>query len=268
MSAMGMYNLLRRLEMSRKQIAEHSIYQSLESIDDIRIFMEHHVFAVWDFMSLLKSLQRALTCTEIPWVPVGSPKLRRLINEIVLEEETDEVDGVAVSHYELYRRAMTEIGADTRAIDTMLEAIGRGKPFREALYASGAPVGARAFVDKTFELIASRKTHVVAAAFTFGREEPIPNMFRTLVGNLQKQHGSHLKPFITYLDRHIGLDEDHHAPMAVEMLAELCGNHSEKWEEATQAAIAALTARHGLWSTVVSEVSLARMGVPPLRAAG
>ncbi|MGY4568066.1 MULTISPECIES: DUF3050 domain-containing protein [Bradyrhizobium] len=268
MSAMEMYNLLRRLEISRKQIAEHSIYQSLEDINDIRIFMEHHVFAVWDFMSLLKSLQKALTCTEIPWIPVGSPKLRRLINEIVLEEETDEVEGDPASHYELYRQAMIEIGANTRAIDVMVEAVACGKPVSEALYHCGAPVGARAFVDKTFELISSGKTHVVAAAFTFGREEPIPNMFRTLVGSLQKQHGGRLKTFITYLDRHIGLDEDHHAPMAIQMLAELCGNDREKWEEATRAAIVALTARHSLWSTVVSEVSLARMGVPPLRAAG
>ncbi|MEH2708487.1 DUF3050 domain-containing protein [Bradyrhizobium elkanii] len=265
---MGMYHLLRRLDTSRKQIAEHSIYRNLESVDDIRIFMEHHVFAVWDFMSLLKSLQKALTCVEVPWVPVGTPRLRRLINEIVLEEETDEVEGVPVSHYELYHRAMTEIGADTRPIDTMIGAVARGMPVGEAISSCGAPVGARAFVDKTFELIASGKTHVIASAFTFGREEPIPDMFRTLVGSLQKQHGDRLKTFITYLDRHIGLDEDHHAPMAVEMLAELCGSDDEKWGEATRAAIAALTARHSLWSTVVSEVSLARMGIPKLRATG
>jgi hypothetical protein len=246
MSAMGMYNLLRRLETARAQLAEHNIYRSLEGMDDIRIFMEHHVFAVWDFMSLLKSLQRELTCVEVPWIAVGSPRLRRLINEIVLGEETDEVDGKPVSHFELYHAAMT--------------------PVSEALHTCGAPVGARAFVGRTFEIIASGKPHMIAAAFTFGREEPIPNMFRTLVGTLQKQQGKGLQTFVTYLDRHIGLDEDHHAPMAVAMLAELCGADDTKWDEAAQAAIAALTARLSLWSTVVSEVSLARMGIPRLRA--
>jgi hypothetical protein len=266
MSAMGMYNLLRRLETARAQLAEHNIYRSLEGMDDIRIFMEHHVFAVWDFMSLLKSLQRELTCVEVPWIAVGSPRLRRLINEIVLGEETDEVDGKPVSHFELYHAAMTEIGADTGPIDALVGAVRGGTPVSEALHTCGAPVGARAFVGRTFEIIASGKPHMIAAAFTFGREEPIPNMFRTLVGTLQKQQGKGLQTFVTYLDRHIGLDEDHHAPMAVAMLAELCGADDTKWDEAAQAAIAALTARLSLWSTVVSEVSLARMGIPRLRA--
>jgi hypothetical protein len=267
MTALGMYNLLRRLEPVRAQLQRHSIYESLHRAEDVCIFMEHHVFAVWDFMSLLKSLQRELTCVNVPWVAVGSPRIRRFINEIVLEEESDEIDGQAVSHFELYHAAMTEIGADTHAIDAMVTAVSRGTAVDLALRQSGGPVGAQAFVRKTFEIISSAKPHMIAAAFTFGREEPIPNMFRTLVNALSGQDKDKLRSLIKYLDRHIALDEDQHTPKAVEMLAELCGEDSTRWEEATQAALTALSARLGLWSCAASEISLAHMGMPRRLAA-
>jgi hypothetical protein len=260
---MAMYRLLRRLEPARTQLANHDVYASLRTIEDIRVFMEHHVFAVWDFMSLLKSLQRRLTCVEVPWVATGSPRLRRLINEIVLEEESDAIDGTPASHFELYLAAMKSAGADTGAIDSFIGALRAGSTVEAALAQCGAPVGARAFVAKTFDLIAADQPHVVASAFTFGREEPIPGMFRTLVETLARGQTAELSPFILYLDRHIGLDEDHHAPMAVEMLAELCGDE----DQATEAAISALSARLTLWSTITSEIALARLGVPRWRAA-
>jgi hypothetical protein len=267
MSAVGMYKLLRDLEPVRVEICRHSIYENLKSLEDICIFMEHHVFAVWDFMSLLKSLQAELTCVKVPWVPVSSPRIRRLINEIVLSEETDEIDGHPNSHFELYHNAMTEIGADTRAIDATVTAVRCGTAIEVALRKSDAPAGARAFVAKTFEIISSAKPHMIAAAFTFGREEPIPNMFRTLVDALVRQEKNKVRSLVTYLDRHIGLDEDHHTPMAVEMLAELCGDDSVRWEEAAQAATTALSARLSLWNTAAGEISLARMAVPQRQSA-
>ena len=81
--------------------------------------MEYHVYAVWDFMSLLKALQIELTCTTLPWKPVGDTKIRRLINSIVLEEESDvDADGNPSSHYEMYLDAMIECGADTKKIES------------------------------------------------------------------------------------------------------------------------------------------------------
>jgi hypothetical protein len=267
MSATGMYKLMRGLEPARSQLAGHGVYEALQSVEDVRVFMEHHVFAVWDFMALLKSLQRALTGVDVPWLPTGSPRARRLINEIVLEEESDEIDGTPISHFELYHRAMGEIGADRRPIDSLLAAVRAGTPIDVALAECGAPPGARAFVVKTFDIIASGKPHMVAAAFTFGREEPIPSMFRTLLGALSRQGEHMLRSLTVYLDRHIDLDEDRHAPMAVEMLAELCGDDCMRWEEAAQAANAALAARLSLWSSVVSAVPLGRMGAPRSQAA-
>jgi hypothetical protein len=72
-------------------IVAHPVFRRLTSVTALRIFMEHHVYAVWDFMSLLKALQRAVTCIELPWVPCGDPAARRFINEIVLDEESDQV---------------------------------------------------------------------------------------------------------------------------------------------------------------------------------
>jgi hypothetical protein len=99
------------LAADRAALVEHSLYARLTGLRDVRVFMEHHVFAVWDFMSLLKSLQREVTCVGVPWVPRGDPTVRRLVNEIVLAEESD--DGVRetyTSHFELYRAAMDVAG--------------------------------------------------------------------------------------------------------------------------------------------------------------
>jgi hypothetical protein len=258
MSATGMGRLLRRLAPARAQLANHQIYASLQTIEDIRIFMEHHVFAVWGFMSLLKSLQCQLSCVDVPWLPKGSPRVRRLINEIVLGEESDDVDGTLASHFELYRAAMTAAGARTDPIDAFVHALRNDSSVEAALANCAVPAGSRAFMNKTFEFIESGKPHIIAAAFTFGREEPIPDMFRKVVGSLAVRQTEELQPFVLYLDRHIGLDEDHHGPMALEMLAELCGDEEQRWNEATEAAIMALSARVSLWNTVMSELTPAR----------
>jgi hypothetical protein len=197
-----------------------------------------------------------------PGFPRGRPATGSLINEIVLGEESDDPYGVPASHFELYHAAMTDAGANTGPIDAFLRALRNGSSVEAALASYAVPAGSRAFVSKTFEFIESGKLHIIAAAFTFGREEPIPGMFRKLVGSLAQRQTAVLQPFVLYLDRHIELDEHHHGPMALEMLAELCGDEVQRWDQATNAAVLALSARLTLWSTVMSEVTLARMRVP------
>ena len=87
---------------ARERLVRHRIYGLVDSAARLRRFMESHVFAVWDFQSLLKAMQQRLTCTSIPWVPTPDAEARRLVNEIVLDEESDALpEGGSASHFEL-----------------------------------------------------------------------------------------------------------------------------------------------------------------------
>ena len=55
-----------RIASLRDRLSTHPIYSSISKPQHLRLFMESHVFAVWDFMSLLKALQRSLTCVDLP----------------------------------------------------------------------------------------------------------------------------------------------------------------------------------------------------------
>ena len=243
--------LQQNLAPQREELLRHGIYQSIRSLEDLCIFMEHHIFAVWDFMSLLKSLQQSLTCVSLPWVPKGSPAVRRLINEIVLGEETDvNQHGEAASHFELYLQAMQECGANVAPIGKLIELVNIGVAVTEALTQVEMPESVRAFVTHTFSLINTGKPHVVAAAFTFGREDVIPDMFRRLVGDLNERFPGALETFTYYLDRHIELDEEVHTPLALQMISELCGTNAIKWAEAEEAARSSMQYRIRLWTGI------------------
>ncbi len=257
-------HLLASLRPLRNQVVDHDVYHQLKTVDHLRVFMEHHVFAVWDFMSLLKALQRRLTCLEVPWVPQGDALSRRLINELVLEEESGEGDaGCYLSHFELYRAAMDSCGADTSRIDAFGERIRRGMAVPRALGLANVPGAARDFVESTWEILASGRTHAVAAAFALGREEVIPDMFRTLVAELEEQFAGRLDLLQDYLQRHIRLDGDHHGRMALQLLTKLCAEDTAKWAEAEEAARAALNARIELWDGVVEALAAAEHASPP-----
>ncbi len=261
--------LSQQLEQLRVFLARHPLYARIVSRPALRSFMEHHVFAVWDFMSLLKGLQRSLTSVELPWRPVGDPLTRRLINELVLEEESDSFDGVTIGHFELYLSAMEQVGADTGPIRHLVRLIEQDVPLDQALVLCGAPAPARAFVGTTFALLASGKPHVIAASFTYGREDSIALIFENLV-RMVRQDGEHVDLFVRYLERHIELDGDDHGPKAVAMLRRLCGDDGTRWEEATQSALQSLQARCAFWSAIAEQLPLAAVEAPadlPLVAA-
>ena len=248
--------LQQQLQLARQRMVSHPMYRRIESLRDLQTFMEYHVFAVWDFMSLLKALQRDLTCTTLPWVPVGSPATRRLINEIVLEEETDvDPEGQATSHFELYLRAMREAGADTAPAERLLAALAGGASVPAALAAADAPLAVQEFVKHTFGVIASGQPHLVAAAFTFGREDVIPDMFRNLVADLGERFPDQLGTFTYYLNRHIELDEDNHTPLAQQMVRDLCGTDPQRWQQATTIAAQGMAARVALWDGIAAALA-------------
>lgn len=251
-----------QLQPARQRMVDHTLYRRIQSLADLRTFMEYHVFAVWDFMSLLKALQRDLTCVELPWVPTGNPATRRLINEIVLEEETDlDPEGQPTSHFELYLRAMREAGADTAPAERLLAALAEGASVPSALAAAQAPAPVQEFVKHTFAVIAAGQPHAVAAAFTFGREDVIPDMFRNLVADLGQRFPGQLDTFIYYLNRHIELDEDHHAPLAHQMVRDLCGTDPQRWQQAAEVAQQGMAARVALWDGIQAALTHAPAAV-------
>ncbi|MFM7671876.1 MAG: DUF3050 domain-containing protein [Bacteroidota bacterium] len=245
--------LQKRIDPIRQEIVEHSLYASLDGLDDLRAFSQVHVFAVWDFMSLLKSLQRKLTCVDLPWRPVGSASTRYLINEIVTGEESDvDPDGSRISHFELYLRAMEELGADTEPIRSLVEQCQLGTPVEKALENCTLPEGIRDFCSFTFSLIQQAPVHVQAAVFTFGREDLIPDMFHEMVTRLSKEYPTETNTFRYYLERHIEVDGDHHSQLALQMVEELCGQDPQKWDAATEACEEALRLRKGLWDVALN----------------
>ncbi len=239
----------------RDAVEHHPLYGELASLTRIHVFMEHHVFAVWDFMCLLKALQQKLTSPNVAWAPIGDPRTRRFINEIVLAEESDELpDGRVLSHFELYREAMTESGADCSAATAFEYGLHHGRPVRSTLRDVGVPAAAQEFVVQTLDTVDRERPHVIASVFTIGREQMIPQMFLKIVQTLADTHHGKLEGFKLYLERHIELDRDEHGPLAAEMLRNLCGNDRSRWEEATSAAISALEARGRLWDAVLKKV--------------
>jgi hypothetical protein len=245
--------LLISIRPLRDRLLSHPLYARIDSLPALRCFMEHHVFAVWDFMSLLKALQRDLTCVTLPWTPRGEGLGRRLVNEIVLAEESDEGgQGGFASHFELYLGAMRQAGANTKPVETFLTELAAGRSVNEALERAGAPLPSRQFVRATWQIIESGSTAAVAAAFALGREEVIPEIFRAIVCRLREEEPGRLDPFHRYLERHIDLDGDEHAPMALRMLTSLCRDDHALWAEAASAASDALRARLTLWDGVVA----------------
>jgi pyrroloquinoline quinone (PQQ) biosynthesis protein C len=187
-------------------------------------------------------------------VPSAYPESRYLINQIVLGEESDVCLGRHLSHFEIYLEAMRASGANTASIERMLELLSEGRGLEEALRESEAPSAAAAFVSSTFRFIASGKLHVLAAAFTFGREDLIPDMFRSFLRDLDGQHEGQLEIFLWYLERHIEVDGEEHGPMALRMVAELCEADPLRWQEAREAVEQALHARLALWDAIAAEV--------------
>ena len=251
---MNIEHIQKEIESLRQELKSHRLYEQLETIEDIKIFTQDHVFAVWDFMSLLKALQIELTCVSIPWVPRKKGKLTQFINEIALAEESDvDLSGESKSHFEMYLDAMGRMGSDTQKIEIFMSKITQNTPVSEALDFAEVPDAVKNFVKLTFDTIYSNDAHKIASAFTFGREDLIPDMFIEIIQQTHEQES--FKDFLYYLNRHVELDGDSHGPLSLEMIVELCGDDQQKWSEVLATAKASLEVRISLWDYIADTIS-------------
>lgn len=252
---------LEHIRPLQEQLNAHPIYAAIRDLADLRVFMQHHCFSVWDFMSLIKYLQRHVAPVQVPWRPTGNPSLRYFINQLVLEEESDTAptaDGGVrhASHFEFYCEAMNEIGADGDLPRRFLARVAE-QGLDKALYSDLVPLPARYFSETTFCFINEDKPHVVAAALAVGRERLIPGMFREFLKGMAL--GPEQAPaFHYYLNRHIHLDEDFHGPLSMELLSALCADDPRRLEEAETAAEEAICARIRFWDGVLEAIEARR----------
>lgn len=233
-----------QIEINHDGLKKHPMYLSLNSLENLQIFMQYHIFAVWDFMSLLKSLQQKITCVSLPWKESKfNPELVQLINEIVIGEESDcDQFGNPISHFALYLRAMQEVGADTYLINSFLEDFDFNK----------LPSELRKIVSYHLDIALNSEVHEVAASFFYGREKLIPEMFQSVV-NILKENELDCPTLIYYLERHIEVDGGEHGPKALKCLNELLDSE-EKKNQAIDAAIKSLNNRYDLWDFIQSKL--------------
>ena len=253
---MNIQSINNNIQSQKDVLLNHPLYSQIKTIEDLQCFLEIHVYAVWDFMSLLKALQQKLTCTITPWVASANPETRYLINEIVLAEESDlGLDGRRLSHYEMYIEAMQDCKASTLEIEQFLLDVEDTKNVFVAIKNSHLDEAVKDFLNFTFRVIEKGEAHEIASAFTFGREDLIPNMFTEILRNFKTNFPeTNLSKLIYYFERHIELDADEHGPMAMKMIEELAENDPIKWAAMEEVAIEALEKRIGLWNAIEKSI--------------
>lgn len=240
---------LRIIEPKLKLLAEHSLYGKIDNHEKLCLFMEHHVYAVFDFMSLIKSLQHSIAPSTNIWTPPKHRSLARFVNEIILCEESDETpNGDFMSHMELYLESMNEVRANSDIAHAFIRTV-EENGIDKSLDDFDAPLCTKEFMRTTFDIINEQKITAIASSFCFGREKVIPLMFQGLLDKMNISQAE-APMFHYYLERHIEVDGDSHGPMAIKMLEILCGDDPELWSNAIDGAVKSLDARVKLWDQI------------------
>jgi hypothetical protein len=244
-------------DVLKHQLSNHKLYCEINTRDNLKIFMEHHVYAVWDFMSLIKSLQKNIAPATVPWLPPKNPRYANFINQLVLEEESDyalinDTGSMHASHFESYLHAMTEVGANIQPISEFIEAANE-RGINAALQLPSIPESAKEFMCFTFDIIERNKPHLLTATLAYGREGLVPQLFQSLEDGLliNVQEAPNL---YAYLERHIQLDGEEHGPLAIQLLQGLCEGAAQKHAASIGIAEQALMVRLKFWDGIQSKL--------------
>jgi len=230
-----------KIVAKQKELENHPLLtlNSIQSKEDLQTFMEVHAYAVWDFMSLLKNLQHNIAPSGGVWIPTKSNRseLAHMINEIVLCEESDKVAGYGhMSHFDMYLMAMDEVGASNTHIRLFVNHVKDSPPHKVSPNKIAAD-----FIETTFEII-NRGPHCVAAAFAYGRETVLPQVFERILNQLDV-NDIDAPMFHYYLKRHIEVDGGEHGPMSLELINHFIDDDPVKLMEAEKAALDAIESR-------------------------
>ena len=249
-------SILKQIQPLREKLLNHDLYKYIETPDDLRIFTLHHVFAVWDYMSLLKTLQQKLTCINVPWTPNPSPEYTYLINEIVLGEETDtNFNGERQSHFAMYLEAMKDLQSSSNQIHEFLKQIKHGTDIFLVISTGELPKSVKSFLIFTFNTIYHEQTHQVASAFAYGREDLVPKMFLDILDNIQRTFpDDNISKLKYYFKRDVKSDSPEHNSKSIQLVENLCGNDVSKWEEVKQTATKSLEKRLELFDGILRAI--------------
>lgn len=246
--------LHRELVAAADAVSRHPLFEALHTMEHARRFMNFHVWCVWDFMCIAKSVQLSLGCFELPWKPTRYPYELRLINKLLTSEETDlPSSGRPASHFELFLEAMAEASADTGPIKIFIHLLNTGGSVNDALYHCGADRHSATFVKRTLTSIAG-PAHVRAAILCLAREELVPRMLSSLSETFLRL-GS-LAKFRQYVDRHVALDFGEHGSIGADILRSLTRPDPALLEEGIRAATQSIIWRHEYLDNILANIKL------------
>ena len=153
----------------------------------------------------------------------------------------------------MYLDAMDQIGAEKEDIEIFIIDIKSGKKINPTIHGLSIDHAVKDFLQFSFEIINTEKSHQIASAFTYGREDIIPDMFISILKELDPENNRYSK-LKYYLDRHIEIDGNLHGPLAQKMLVELCNDNQNKWDEVYTVAKNCLQYRIKLWDSILKQI--------------
>ncbi len=253
-----MDNLVRnkkKLSELKHKITTHPLFAHKLEPKQVCKFMESHIFAVWGFMSILKSLQKKIAPNYLPWIPNENTKngLINFVNEIVLCEESDYIEGIGfVSHFEIYLMAMEQMGAKSDHLHKLITRIIDNGYDEKYLDDADTSDEVKNFLKYDLEVSFNGTLPEIIGVFTLGREKVIPNMFSYILTAIEDR--SSTNHLITYLQRHIDIDGDRHGPLSMKLLDVYCDN--AQLSLAYTSAIKSLELRLSVWDRVYAEIKV------------